>query len=230
MGMAGEGPGGGGARAGALRAHIRALMHQEGLSMRALAARLGVNHATLSRFLAGRTAPSPRLLAALAPYVGASVASLMALAKAGDVQAGITGLPLWGPPVGAGPEEFRATLERLAAMAGGSEVEGLVRAGYAPKRALLAQSGMAGPALARLDELYDVYVGRTEPGLPLALRQRVAGALLYFVLSVDGIPDDLFPVGYLDDAWVAELVWREVDSYRRANARAHGGDGETGRV
>ena len=83
---------------------------------------------------------------------------------------------------------------------------------------------MAGPSLGHLDELYDLYVGRVGPPLPSGLRRRVAGALLYFVLSVDGIPDNLFPVGYLDDAWVADLVWREVEAFRRANALHHGED------
>lgn len=210
------------ARAPALRAEIRALMRRDGLSMRALAARLGVNHTTLSRFLAGRTAPSPRLLSALAPHLGIAFDRLLALAREGGANGEAP--PAWGLPPGAGPEQFRATLERLAAMAGGSEVEGLLRAGYGPKRAQLAQSGMAGPSLGHLDELYDLYVGRVGPPLPSGLRRRVAGALLYFVLSVDGIPDDLFPVGYLDDAWVADLVWREVEAFRRANALHHGED------
>jgi transcriptional regulator with XRE-family HTH domain len=208
------------ARTPALRAEIRAYMRREGLSMRALALRVGVNHTTLSRFLAGRTTPSPRLLAALAPHLGIGLERLLALARQGDL-VDEAGSPAWGLP-DVGPEEFRATLDRLAAMAGGSEVEGLLRAGYGPKRALLAQSGMAGPSLGRLDGLYDLYVGRVGPPLPPALRSRVAGALLYFVLSVDGIPDDLFPVGYLDDAWVAELVWREVEAFQRANASGHG--------
>lgn len=217
---AGAAAGAAGGSASALRVRVRVLMRQDGLSMRALAARLGVNHATLSRFLSGRTTPGPRLLRALArdPGIGAE-RLLVDLARGGE---GVEPpVPDWGLPAGAGPEEFRATLERLAAIAGGREVEGLVRAGYGPKRALLAQSGMAGPSLGRLDTLYDLYVGRVGPPLPARLHQRVAGALLYFVLSVDAIPDDLFPVGYLDDAWVAELVWREVDAFRRANALVH---------
>lgn len=213
-----------GGSAPALRARVRVLMRQDGLSMRALAARLGVNHATLSRFLSGRTTPGPRLLRALArdPGIGAErlLVDLARGGEGGEPPVPVP-VPVWGLPAGAGPEEFRATLERLAAIAGGREVEGLVRAGYGPKRALLAQSGMAGPSLGRLDTLYDLYVGRVGPPLPARLHQRVAGALLYFVLSVDAIPDDLFPVGYLDDAWVAELVWREVDAFRRANALVH---------
>jgi transcriptional regulator with XRE-family HTH domain len=202
------------------RRELKALVAARGLSLRSLATRVGVHHSTLSRLLAGRVTPSPRLLAALAAELGIEADGLAALA--GAPPAGEEAVA-WTLPPHVGPAEFRATLERLATMAGGAEVEGLVRAGFGPKRAVLGQTGMAGPALARLDALYDLYVGRDGQRLPTGLRRRVAGALLYFVLSVDGIPDDLFPVGYLDDAWVVDLVWREVEAYRRLAPDAGGG-------
>lgn len=34
----------------------------------------------------------------------------------------------------------------------------------------------------------------------------MGGALLYFILPVDVIPDYIFPIGYLDDAFVVKLV------------------------
>jgi transcriptional regulator with XRE-family HTH domain len=201
-----------------VRRELAARIAAGGWSLRALGARAGVHHATLSRLMAGRTAPTPRLLRLIAPHLGLDADRLVALARAGP--AGDE--PAWGVPEGIGPSHVRATLEQLAVLAGGAEVEGLVRAGYGPKRALLAQSGMAGPALARLDALFELYAQGSDD-LPQALRRRVAAALLYFVLSVDAIPDDRFPIGYLDDAWVAELVWREVDAHRRAVAEGGGG-------
>ncbi len=214
------------ARQGDLLAAVRAAMKRDRLSVRALARRLGVHHTTLSRLLAGRTAPGPRLRDALVAYMGGG----------GDTETGppahaaprAADLPVWALPEGVGPDAFQAALERLVAMAGGSEVEGLVRAGYGPKRDLVGRSGMAGPVLARLDALYDLYCGRAGVALPPALARRVAGALLYFVLSVDEIPDDLFPFGYLDDAWVADLVWREVQAFRRAGWHADDAPGPSG--
>ncbi|MCL6594844.1 MAG: helix-turn-helix domain-containing protein [Firmicutes bacterium] len=201
-----------------VRRELAARIAAGGWSLRALGARAGVHHTTLSRLMAGRAAPTPRLLRLLAPHLGLDPDRLVALARAGAADEE----PAWGVPEGIGPGHVRATLEQLAALAGGAEVEGLVRAGYGPKRALLAQSGMAGPALARLDALFELYAQGGDD-LPQALRRRVAAALLYFVLSVDAIPDDRFPVGYLDDAWVAELVWREVDAHRRALGPQGGG-------
>lgn len=34
----------------------------------------------------------------------------------------------------------------------------------------------------------------------------MGGALLYFILPVDVIPDYIFPIGYLDDEFVVKLV------------------------
>jgi|GEM_PF-4857246 len=204
---------------GPATARLRDWVERSGLSLRALAVRSGVHHSTLSRILAGKMAPSPRVLVALAPHLGVTTEAALTLAEGappGEV-------PLWALPAGVGPDQFRAALDAMVALAAGPEVEPLIRAGFAAKRSALAHSGMAGPALIRLDRLYDMYTGRDGQTLPSALRRRVAGALLYFVLSVDTIPDDLYPVGYLDDAWVAELVWREVEAHLRTNPQPHGG-------
>lgn len=219
MGRPETGPSGREREAEALREHLAALVRAQGLTLRTLAQRAGLHHSTLSRVLAGKTAPTEHLLRALGPHLGVDAATLVGRGAEGE--GGDADLSQWGLPKGVGPAEFRAALERMTTLAGGAEVEGLVRAGFGSKRASLGQTGMAGPALGRLDALYDLYTGREGERLPQALRRRVAGALLYFLLSVDAIPDDLYPVGYLDDAWVADLVWREVERFRAGDA-GHG--------
>ncbi len=60
-----------------------------------------------------------------------------------------------------------------------------------------------GPVINRLKELYERFRSRKGTSHELAL---IGGALLYFIIPVDVIPDYLFPVGYLDDAVAVQMV------------------------
>lgn len=67
----------------------------------------------------------------------------------------------------------------------------------------LQKVGSIGPFINHLKDMYEKF--RLMKGTPgeLAL---IGSALLYFILSVDVIPDYIFPIGYLDDAIAVRLI------------------------
>lgn len=60
-----------------------------------------------------------------------------------------------------------------------------------------------GPAINHLKDFYEQF--RLKKGSVKELSW-IGGALLYFILTLDCIPDYLFPIGYLDDAIAVQVV------------------------
>nr|WP_278192896.1 helix-turn-helix domain-containing protein [Bacillus haynesii] len=64
-----------------------------------------------------------------------------------------------------------------------------------------------GPFLTRLHDMYSRFTsGRGTPRELLLM----GGALLYFIVSVDVIPDYIFPIGYIDDAAAVHFVFNQL--------------------
>ncbi|MGX2961285.1 helix-turn-helix domain-containing protein [Peribacillus sp. JNUCC 23] len=67
----------------------------------------------------------------------------------------------------------------------------------------LQKVGSIGPFINHLKNMYEKFsMMKGTPG-ELVI---IGSALLYFILSVDVIPDYIFPIGYLDDAIAVQLV------------------------
>lgn len=64
-----------------------------------------------------------------------------------------------------------------------------------------------GPFIENLKQMYSKYVNENT-----SMQERVVlgGTLLYFILPMDIVPDFLFPVGYLDDAFVVQLALSRI--------------------
>ena len=60
-----------------------------------------------------------------------------------------------------------------------------------------------GPFISQLKEMYEKF--RLNKGTPRELAI-VGSALIYFIVSVDIIPDYIFPVGFIDDAMAIQIV------------------------
>jgi electron transfer flavoprotein beta subunit len=192
-----------------LRAHVR----RRGLSLRRLAAAAGVSHSTLSRLLRGRQTPSAEVLAAVARELGVPLPELFERAGLGSAPAAID-LRTLGVPLVVPHALLEAELQRLAALPEEGEVGRALTAGYAAKRRAVAADG---PVAEHLDALHRLAL---DPRAPDPVRRLARAAILYFVLGRDRIPDQLFAVGFLDDAWVVERVWREVAELRTAQAES----------
>ena len=63
--------------------------------------------------------------------------------------------------------------------------------------------GSVGPFINRLKELFESFRLQKGTSFELAI---IGGALLYFIIPVDVVPDYLFPIGYLDDAIAVQLA------------------------
>lgn len=63
--------------------------------------------------------------------------------------------------------------------------------------------GSIGPFISQLKDMYEKY--RLKNGTPREL-VIVGSALIYFIVTVDVIPDYVFPLGYIDDAVAIQLV------------------------
>ncbi len=64
-----------------MQAYLKSLLHRRSLSPSRLAKEIGVSHATVSRWLAGKDVPSPRSCERLAEYGGVRAEWLLSLAR-----------------------------------------------------------------------------------------------------------------------------------------------------
>lgn len=200
----------------------------QGRSLRSLARCAHLSHSTVSRVWRGELRPSDHVVHALEKCLEAGHGGALDTHRPGEssgracgpgdgsskarphrTAAGPSSFPL---PPGVTQGELLSVLDDLTRMATGPEVRGMLRVGFEAKRAQLAQAGLIGPMLTRLDRLYGIYVESPERALPERLMTRIGACLLYFVLSADQVPDDVLPMGYLDDAWVVDRVWRELQA------------------
>ena len=93
-----------------------------------------------------------------------------------------------------------------------------VRRGFLPKlRKVAARIPFAG-------DLLSVYYSARDPDTPLAAKGMMLGALAYFVLPTDAIPDILVGVGFTDDAAVLAallaVLGRTVKPRHKTEAKA----------
>jgi len=67
----------------------------------------------------------------------------------------------------------------------------------------LEKTGSIGPFINQLKDLYEKF--RFKKGTPKELVM-IGSALIYFIVSVDVIPDYIFPLGYIDDAMAIQII------------------------
>ena len=100
--------------------------------------------------------------------------------------------------------------------------ESRVRLGFWPKM------GRVAARIPFADQLVSVYYAARDPQTPMAAKGIMMGALAYFVLPVDAIPDVLLGIGFTDDAAVitallatlgANVKRRHREAAERALAR-----------
>jgi uncharacterized membrane protein YkvA (DUF1232 family) len=83
----------------------------------------------------------------------------------------------------------------------------LVAAGFWPKfRRVAARLPFA-------EDLLAAYLAAADPATPRKVRALLLGALAYFVLPVDAIPDFVIGLGFTDDAAVLALALRNLAAY-----------------
>ncbi|EQD37185.1 Helix-turn-helix domain protein [mine drainage metagenome] len=187
-----------------LTERIRAEMAREGIGLRELGRRSGIDHSLISRLLRGASSPTPALLQRLAPVLGLSAAELYRAAGIKVAPPIEDALRAMGAGDGLDEARLRDHLTVLAAQAQTASGRRKILREFPRKR---RDTALRGPILDCLDGLHAAYRSGL---LPPALDSEVGAALLYFIQPGDCIPDDHFPLGYLDDAMVVQLVWPKV--------------------
>ena len=67
----------------------------------------------------------------------------------------------------------------------------------------LKKIGSIGPFISQLKDLFEKFRLNKGTSRELAI---IGSALIYFIVSVDVIPDYIFPIGYIDDAMAIQVV------------------------
>jgi uncharacterized membrane protein YkvA (DUF1232 family) len=60
-----------------------------------------------------------------------------------------------------------------------------------------------------------------DPAIPLCVKAAVLGALAYFLMPIDLIPDFLLMLGYTDDAAALWVAWRALRGHITDKHRDH---------
>jgi len=68
------------------------------------------------------------------------------------------------------------------------------------------------PRIPFAEDLLSAYYCAMDAQTPLHVKATLAGALAYFILPIDGIPDMILGLGFTDDAAVLALAIRSVAS------------------
>lgn len=79
------------------------------------------------------------------------------------------------------------------------------------------------PLIGKIDFIVDVvamYFAMIDTATPMWARALIAGAIAYFILPVDAIPDALVPIGYTDDAAVIAAALATVKLFVTTAHRA----------
>ena len=75
-------------------------------------------------------------------------------------------------------------------------------------QAKLAKIDGQGPYIKQLQSMFSRFINRKGSVKELGL---MGAALLYFVVTKDLLPDFLFPVGFMDDAIVVQVVMKQLE-------------------
>lgn len=191
---------------------LRYILDKEGMSMRQLAKSSNINVSTISRIINGRRKPTLSHLQRLSEVLHTSVQDLLGEEKVSlyenenialqesfyTVQSTLGQV---GNTHDLSIQEIEKELKKYIQFVQTEEGESTVLANYKDKRSKLGD--FSGPYLQRLEEMFLRFSSKKGTTKQLIL---MGSALLYFIFTVDVIPDYLFPIGFIDDAIAINLV------------------------
>ncbi len=197
--------------------YLRSQLRKKGLSMRKLAELCGVDPATVSRLASGKQRVRPEHVAMLAESLdvpaielwqaaGYAIGERVSTAVSADDANGPFSLPVI---TGLDVSRIEAELQKCRDFASTSEGQETILRNFQHK---IDQVQGIGPFIDELKAMFDFYI---DESTDREQRSVLGSALLYFILATDIIPDYSFPIGYVDDAIAIDMVWREVQNWRR---------------
>lgn len=198
-----------------LKEHLR----KRSLSLRELSERTQIDKATISRIINGKRKANLNHLQRFSESLGVSFDELMTAAgyamektresERPDIHSSVAEIEDVLQTSNVYDRSF--TMEELKNKLNEYEQYSQTEEG---KRTILAEfeskvekvAGI-GPFLTRLHDMYSRFT--SGKGTPRELLL-MGGALLYFIVSVDVIPDYIFPIGYIDDAAAVHFVFNQL--------------------
>ncbi len=194
---------------------LRELLKERSLSMRKLSELTKIDTATISRIINGKRKANPEHLQKIADCLGVPIADLFIAAgypidqKQGQqysdihssidmIQSVLESSELYNKTFTINSvEQQLANYQHYSQTEEGKEI---VLNGFEKK---LMKVGSVGPFISQLKGMFERFRSRNGTPADLAI---MGGVLIYFIISVDVIPDYTFPVGYLDDAIAVKLA------------------------
>ncbi|KMY51426.1 helix-turn-helix domain-containing protein [Peribacillus loiseleuriae] len=196
---------------------LKEILKEQSLSMRKLSELTEIDTATISRIINGKRKANPEHLQKFAKSLGVPTAELFVAAGYdieqkpkqeklhSDIHISVDSIQNFLESSNINIENFTITsveqkLANYEQYVQTEEGKETILTSFGEK---LQRVGSIGPFINHLKDMFEKF--RLMKGTPGELFL-IGSALLYFILSVDVIPDYLFPIGYLDDAIAVQLV------------------------
>lgn len=194
---------------------LRGLLKERSLSMRKFSDLTGIDTATISRIINGKRKANLQHLQKFADCLNVPISELFNAEGYGiqgqeerpqsDIQKSVEVIQNYLESSNLLDKEFTIEQvdEELSHYGHYSETEEgkeTILKGFEKK---LQKIGSIGPFINDLKELYETFRQRKGTSYELAI---IGSALLYFIITVDAIPDYIFPIGYIDDAIAVQIV------------------------
>ncbi|MFS0646258.1 helix-turn-helix domain-containing protein [Siminovitchia sp. 179-K 8D1 HS] len=194
---------------------LRGLLKERSLSMRKFSDLTGIDTATISRIINGKRKANLQHLQKFADCLNVPISELLNAGGYGiqeqeerpqsDIQKSVEVIQNYLESSNLLDKEFtiKQVDEELSHYGHYSETEEgkeTILKGFEKK---LQKIGSIGPFINDLKELYETFRQRKGTSYELAI---IGSALLYFIITVDAIPDYIFPIGYIDDAIAVQIV------------------------
>ncbi|MFH0070168.1 helix-turn-helix domain-containing protein [Peribacillus sp. NPDC056705] len=200
---------------------LKELLKERSLSMRKLSELTNIDTATISRIINGKRRANPEHLQKFADCLDIPIADLFVAAgysidqrqeqQYSDIHSSIDSIQsflesseLYNKTFTIESVEQQLTKYQLYSYT--EEGKETILNGFEKK---LMKVGSIGPFISQFKEMFDRFRLRNGTSAELAI---IGSALIYFIISVDVIPDYIFPIGYLDDAIAVKLVLNSLST------------------
>ncbi|MEH7548467.1 MULTISPECIES: helix-turn-helix domain-containing protein [Bacillaceae] len=193
---------------------LKRLLKERSLSMRKFSELTGIDTATISRIVNGKRKANTGHLQKFAEHLNVPLSELFVIAgysmkqeglQQSDILKSVQSIQNLLESSNIIDNQFSiVSVERQLAhyeqYAQTEEGKGNILNNFGEK---LKKIASIGPFISQLKDLYEKFRLNRGTSRELAI---IGSALIYFIVSVDVIPDYIFPIGYIDDAMAIQIV------------------------
>ncbi|MBT2656031.1 helix-turn-helix domain-containing protein [Bacillus sp. ISL-18] len=198
--------------------YMKKLLKEHSLSMRKLSELTNIDTATISRIINGKRKANPVHLQKFAEHLNVPISELFVVAgysmeqeglQQSDLLKSVESIQNFLESSNIIDNQFSIVsvdcqLANYEQYAQTEEGKGTILNNFGEK---LKKIGSIGPFISQLKDLYEKFRLNRGTSRELAI---IGSALIYFIVSVDVIPDYIFPIGYIDDAIAVQIVTKSL--------------------